>query len=60
MIRGGIEYDLGIFVTGVDKDSVAERGGLVVCITYFKDILVQVLTMGIVEIIFYCVVSECR
>ena len=30
MIRGGIEYDLGIFVTGVDKDSVAERGGLVV------------------------------
>lgn len=30
MIRGGIEYNLGIFVTGVDKDSVAERAGLLV------------------------------
>lgn len=30
MIRGGIEYGLGIFVTGVDKDSVAERSGLMV------------------------------
>uniref|UniRef100_A0AAR5PV30 PDZ domain-containing protein n=3 Tax=Dendroctonus ponderosae TaxID=77166 RepID=A0AAR5PV30_DENPD len=28
MIRGGVEYNLGIFVTGVDKDSVADRGGL--------------------------------
>jgi hypothetical protein len=33
MIRGGIEYGLGIFVTGVDKDSVAERAGLMVIIT---------------------------
>lgn len=34
MIRGGIEYGLGIFVTGVDKDSVAERSGLMVsCVT---------------------------
>lgn len=30
MIRGGMEYGLGIFVTGVDKDSVAERSGLMV------------------------------
>lgn len=30
MIRGGMEYGLGIFVTGVDKDSVAERAGLMV------------------------------
>lgn len=30
MIRGGVEYGLGIFVTGVDKDSVADRGGLMV------------------------------
>ncbi|XP_014272444.1 whirlin isoform X5 [Halyomorpha halys] len=30
MIRGGIEYNLGIFVTGVDKDSVAERAGLLI------------------------------
>ena len=30
MIRGGIEYGLGIFVTGIDKDSVAERAGLMV------------------------------
>lgn len=31
MIRGGIEYGLGIYVTGVDKDSVADRAGLIVC-----------------------------
>ncbi|XP_059470565.1 whirlin isoform X6 [Neocloeon triangulifer] len=30
MIRGGIEYGLGVFVTGVDPGSVAERCGLVV------------------------------
>lgn len=30
MIRGGVEYGLGIFVTGVDKDSVADRAGLMV------------------------------
>lgn len=30
MIRGGIEYNLGIFITGVDKDSVADRAGLMV------------------------------
>lgn len=28
MIRGGVEYGLGIFITGVDKDSVADRSGL--------------------------------
>ena len=35
MIRGGLEYNLGIFITGVDKDSVAERAGLMVI--YFFD-----------------------
>lgn len=30
MIRGGIEYGLGIYVTGVDKDSVADHAGLIV------------------------------
>lgn len=30
MIRGGVEYNLGIFITGVDKDSVADRAGLLV------------------------------
>lgn len=30
MIRGGIEYGLGIYITGVDKDSVADRAGLMV------------------------------
>ncbi|XP_062711514.1 protein lap4 isoform X1 [Aedes albopictus] len=30
MIRGGVEYGLGIFITGVDKDSVADRAGLMV------------------------------
>lgn len=28
MIRGGIEYGLGIYVTGVDKESVADLAGL--------------------------------
>ncbi|EDV97228.1 GH16730 [Drosophila grimshawi] len=30
MIRGGVEYGLGIFVTGVDKESVADRSGLMI------------------------------
>ncbi|XP_050309092.1 whirlin isoform X2 [Anthonomus grandis grandis] len=30
MIRGGVEYNLGIFITGVDKESVADRAGLMV------------------------------
>lgn len=30
MIRGGVEYGLGIFITGVDKDSVADLAGLMV------------------------------
>ncbi|XP_076167142.1 whirlin protein dyschronic isoform X2 [Ptiloglossa arizonensis] len=30
MIRGGLEYGLGIYVTGVDKDSVADRAGVLV------------------------------
>jgi len=33
MIRGGVEYNLGIFITGVDKDSVADRAGLMVSVT---------------------------
>ena len=32
-IRGGMETNLGIFITGVDKDSVADRAGLKVIIT---------------------------
>uniref|UniRef100_A0A4W4GWH4 PDZ domain-containing protein n=1 Tax=Electrophorus electricus TaxID=8005 RepID=A0A4W4GWH4_ELEEL len=28
MIRGGAEYSLGIYITGVDRDSAAEYGGL--------------------------------
>lgn len=32
MIRGGVEYGLGIFITGVDKDSVADRAGLKVIV----------------------------
>lgn len=34
MIRGGVEYGLGIFITGVDKDSVADRAGLMVSETF--------------------------
>jgi hypothetical protein len=35
MIRGGVEYNLGIFITGVDKDSVADRAGLMVSVTQY-------------------------
>lgn len=35
MIRGGVEYGLGIFITGVDKDSVADRSGLMVIKFYY-------------------------
>nr|XP_053652627.1 uncharacterized protein LOC128702379 [Cherax quadricarinatus] len=28
MIRGGVEYGLGIFITGVDEDSAAHKSGL--------------------------------
>lgn len=35
MIRGGLEYNLGIFITGVDKDSVADRAGLMV--SFFRN-----------------------
>ena len=34
MIRGGIEYGLGIYITGVDEESAAFRNGLRV--RYFK------------------------
>jgi hypothetical protein len=35
MIRGGVEYNLGIFITGVDKDSVADRAGLMVSVIQY-------------------------
>jgi len=31
VIRGGSEYGLGIYVTGVDNQSAAENAGLKVC-----------------------------
>ena len=33
MIRGGIEYGLGVYVTGIDSNSLADKAGLKVCIT---------------------------
>ena len=30
LIRGGSEYGLGIFVAGIDEDSVADRSGIMV------------------------------
>lgn len=36
MIRGGLEYNLGIYITGVDKDSVADRAGLMVSLFSFN------------------------
>lgn len=41
MIRGGIEYGLGIYVTGVDKDSVADRAGLnvTICMKFLNPIV---------------------
>ena len=31
MIRGGSEFGLGIYITGLDRHSVAENAGLKVC-----------------------------
>jgi hypothetical protein len=41
MIRGGVEYNLGIFITGVDKDSVADRAGLMVSVTLVFCLLLE-------------------
>lgn len=41
MIRGGLEYNLGIFVTGVDKDSEAERAGIQV-IKKIKFVIIEI------------------
>lgn len=41
MIRGGVEYGLGIFITGVDKESVADRAGLMVCFFSFFTIFCE-------------------
>lgn len=35
MIRGGAEYSLGIYITGVDRGSAAECGGLKVQFFFF-------------------------
>lgn len=34
MIRGGAEYGLGIYITGVDPGSAADAGQLKVCLLY--------------------------
>ena len=39
MIRGGAEYGLGIYITGVDPGSAADHGGLKV----FTDITIHIL-----------------
>ena len=31
MIRGGSEFNLGIYITGIDRHSVADKAGLKVC-----------------------------
>lgn len=38
MIRGGAEYDLGIYITGVDQGSAAEFGGLKVWLKAFLNL----------------------
>lgn len=51
MIRGGLEYGLGIYVTGVDKDSVADRAGLLVS----QSLRFQCLKFNL---IFFCFLEE--
>ena len=36
MIRGGIEYGLGVYVTGIDTNSLAEKAGLKVSKRYLQ------------------------
>lgn len=49
MIRGGLEYGLGIYVTGVDKDSVADRAGLLVWIFTHSMFLIRTCHKLIIE-----------
>lgn len=56
MIRGGIEYNLGIFITGVDKDSVADRAGLMV--SMINKIILR--WCGIIGIHFYSIRSYAK
>lgn len=35
-IRGGLEYGLGIYVTGIEANSSAEKAGLKVNLCFFK------------------------
>ena len=41
MIRGGAENGLGIYITGVDSNCVAEQAGLKVCETEIKVELIK-------------------
>lgn len=52
MIRGGAEYSLGIYITGVDRGSAAECGGLKVqLLFYFHDAIVTVYSLLALTII---------
>lgn len=46
MIRGGAEYDLGIYITGVDQGSAAEFGGLKVLL-YFESFTQLILHVNV-------------
>ena len=44
MIRGGSEFGLGIYITGLDRNSVAENAGLKVC--YFICYIINTFPKG--------------
>lgn len=55
MIRGGAEYALGIYITGVDKGSAAECGGLKVLLYYFLTVIyVRYVTLTL------CFLEDCH
>ena len=52
MIRGGLEYGLGIYVTGVDKDSVSDRAGLLVSFRFCKNMQLRLRKCGVNLVVF--------
>lgn len=51
MIRGGAEYALGIYITGVDQGSAAECGGLKVLLQSVMQTNTHLCSQGLVKCI---------
>lgn len=67
MIRGGAEYALGIYITGVDQGSAAECGGIKVprlsftcCLSFWSDIKYQTSFIRMYSLLYVLCWCACR